>query len=69
MKSPFLNKFGSSEIGEKERKVPTVVKDLYLLSRNIDDSIIFQTRCDFDSWLDVRLKKKKQVCVFKFLFW
>ena len=68
MKFPFLNKFGSSEIGEKERKVPTVVKDLYLLSRNIDDSIIFQTRCDFDSWLDVRLKKKNKYVFSSFCF-
>lgn len=64
MKSPFLNEFGSSEIGENERKVPTVDKDLCPLGRNIDDPINFQTRCDFDSWLDVGLKKKKQVCVF-----
>ena len=60
MKSPFLNEFGSSKIGEKERKVPTVIKDLCLLSRNIDDLIIFQTRCDFDSWLDIGLKKKNK---------
>ena len=60
MKSPFLNEFGSSKIGEKERKVPTVDKDLCPLGRNINDSINFQTHCDFDFWLNVGLKKKNK---------
>ena len=60
MKSPFLNKFGSSEEVEKHKKVPTVVKDLCPLSKHIADPIDFEKQSEFDLWLEVVLKKRNK---------
>ena len=60
MKSPFLNKFGSSEDVEKHKKVRTIVKSLCPLSKHIADPSNFNKQSEFDLWLGHGLKKRNK---------